>query len=47
MTGVIVTEPDVFGAHFLFIIMVHDVIEPCGCQGVTKALVLWDSYLST
>ena len=46
MTDVIVTDPDVFEAHFLFIIMVHDVIEPCGCQGVTKAMMLWCCYLS-
>ena len=24
---------------FIIVIMVHDVIEPCGCQGVTMALV--------
>ena len=33
-TDVIVTRPDVFEAHFIYyVIMVHDVIEPYGCQG--------------
>ena len=27
---------------FIVVIVVHDVImEPCGCQGVTMALMLW------
>ena len=21
--------------------LIHDVVEPCGCQGVTMALMLW------
>ena len=25
---------------YLFVIMVHGVIEPCGCQRITRALVL-------
>ena len=34
VTDVIVTRPDVFEAHFIYYVsMVHDVIEPCGCQG--------------
>ena len=30
---------------YLFVIMVHDITEPCGCQGVARALVLWGLLL--
>ena len=35
-----------FEAHLLFVIMFHGVIGPCGCQGVTRLLMLWSCYLS-
>ena len=34
VTDVIVTWPNVFKAHFIYyVIMVHDVMGPYGCQG--------------
>ena len=42
MTSGIVTGPDVIKPLLFIVIVVHDVIiEPCGCQGVTMALILW------
>ena len=31
---------------YLYFIMVHDVVESCGCQGVTRAIVLCGCYSS-
>ena len=43
VTDVIVTGPDVIKPIlFIVVTVVHDVIiKPCGCQGVTMALMLW------
>ena len=43
VTDVIVTGSDVIKPIlFIVVIVVHDVImEPCGCQWVTMALMLW------
>ena len=47
MTDVIVTRPNVFNAHlFILTLWVRDVLEPCGCQLVTRNLVLWGCFLS-
>ena len=42
-SDVIVTGPGVIlPLFFIAVILVHGVImEPCGCQGVTMALMLW------
>ena len=40
VTDVIVTGPDVIRPSLSIVIVVHDVImEPCECQGVTRALM--------
>ena len=47
VTDVIVTRPDVFKANlFILSLWFMMLIEPCGCQGVTRALVLSGCYLS-
>ena len=42
VTDVVITGPDIIKPLLLIAIVVHDVImEPCWCQGVTIALMLW------
>ena len=41
-----VTRPGVIETISLFVIMVHEVTEPCGCQGITRAMVLYGCCLS-
>ena len=42
----LLSQSQMFWSLFLFFIMVHDIIEPCGCQGGHQALMLWGCYLS-
>ena len=42
----ILSLSQMFWGSFLFVIMVHDVIEPRWILGVIRALILWGCYLS-